>query len=69
MQLGRIFATVNFLFGNTLQGRSQDFRLGGANLVKGPCLGYPQTKNFSVLANYFWERHEFTYKNKIKIKN
>ena len=23
------------------QGRSQDFSLGGANLEKGPCLGYP----------------------------
>ena len=23
------------------QGRSQDFPLGGANLEKGPCLGYP----------------------------
>ena len=39
--IGPIYGKSTSLHTMESQGRSQDFPLGGANLEKGPCLGYP----------------------------
>ena len=48
------------------QGRSQDFLLGGANLVKGPMPKVPQKlKTPRIWPTILWEGPKFTFKKKL----
>ena len=50
------------------QGQLQDFLLGGANLVRGPCLGYPEIEYSSGVAHYFLEGAQIHLQKKKQLK-